>query len=242
MLWSDPVFDPVFDKVLHASVFCCLDQTCMVVPRQKAFIASIKRTANLGPRSNIGSGDEFTRLVSQGQTNGMDRSECLRRQDVLQISLCPHHLGTATLQHCSNQLQHHTTQPHHNTVFLAGGGKNPAFDPRSLLIAGDVESNPGPTAICNWTECGKPILKHHRPFTCCQPQCEMQVHSGVKCSRINRYKKIKDWFCSNHINLKPVSPEATSRRKGKPARPSTSTNQQHQQHLVKTQAIPHRRV
>ena len=210
MLWSGPVFD----KALLASV-CCLDQTCMVVPRQKAFIASIKRTANLGPRFHWKEG----RIHPIGLPRPNQRYGPLRMS---QTSGCPPAQQPTPPRHCSNL--HHTNQPHHSTVFLAGGGKNPAFDPRSLLIAGDVESNPGPTAICNGTNCGKPILNHHRPFTCCQPQCEMQVHSAEKCSRINRYKKIKDWYCSTHINLKPASPEATSRRSGKPARPSTSTN------------------
>ena len=36
---------------------------------------------------STGRRDEFTRLVSQGQTNGMDRSECHRRQDVLQLNI-----------------------------------------------------------------------------------------------------------------------------------------------------------
>ena len=208
-------FDLVIDEVFHATTFCCLGPAYMDAPRQEAFIATSERRT-WDPAPAMESGDEFTRLVYQGQTNGMDLSERLRRQDAFQFSACQQH-------HCSN-LHHHTNQPHHNTVFLAGGGKNPAFDPRSLLIAGDVEANPGPTAICNWTECGKPILKHHRPFTCCQPQCEMQVHCGEKCSRINRYKRVKDWYCSNHISLKPASPEASNRRKGKSTCIPTSNN------------------
>ena len=60
-----------------------------------------------------------------------------------------------------------------HAVFLAGGFQNPAFDPRSLIIAGDVESNPGPSSpvmssICNY--CKRTIRGDQiaTVFTCAQ--------------------------------------------------------------------------
>ena len=91
-----------------------------------------------------------------------------------------------------------------------GGYQNPAFDPRSLLQAGDVESNPGPPKpggqICD--RCKRTIRSNQLDavFECVQPQCERvchQSHSGIKGYR---YKKSIAWFCSQHSSDQPPEP------------------------------------
>ena len=48
-----------------------------------------------------------------------------------------------------------------NTVFLAGEYENPAFDPHSLIIAGDVEQNPGPIQPAKQPVCHGCEMCHH---------------------------------------------------------------------------------
>ena len=119
-----------------------------------------------------------------------------------------HYTPNATPINC----QHARYPPH--TGFLAGGDQNPAFDPRSLIIAGDVEQNPGPTTdqICN--KCKNTLTARTKhPFVCNQAQCERVCHTDEDCSGISRYSKNKTWYCTEHAHLK--SPAKKSARRGK---------------------------
>ena len=123
---------------------------------------------------------------------------------------------------CTNehviQDMHHT--PNDNTTgnqhrVLAVGYENPAFDPHSLIIAGDVEQNPGPIQpakqpVCHGCKCV--IIPRLLPlaFTCNQAQCERNCHREEKCSKLI-HSKTKTWFCMDHIHLSSATPNITSR-------------------------------
>ena len=117
-----------------------------------------------------------------------------------------------------NQDMHHTPNDNTtgiNTVFLAVGYENPAFDPHSLIIAGDVEQNPGPIQpakqpVCHG--CESAIIPRLLPlaFTCNQAQCERNCHREEKCSKLI-HSKTKTWFCMDHIHLSSATPNITSR-------------------------------
>ena len=74
----------------------------------------------------------------------------------------PQTTDTVQMQTAHNVNSHNM----HNTGFLAGGDKNPAFDPRSLLIAGDVERNPGPP---NLPRLQVPYQSEYSASICLQP-------------------------------------------------------------------------
>ena len=95
-----------------------------------------------------------------------------------------HHAPTSTSSKTCTTRQT-TTEREINTVFLAVGYENPAFDPHSLIIAGDVEQNPGPIQpakqpVCHG--CESAIIPRLLPlaFTCNQAQCERKLPQGRK--------------------------------------------------------------
>jgi hypothetical protein len=65
-----------------------------------------------------------------------------------------------------------------------------------LLIAGDVETNPGPTnpEVCNW--CTKKMSDPKKGLKCAR--CDNVCHKWEKCSKINRSSEDKQWICSEH--------------------------------------------
>ena len=76
-----------------------------------------------------------------------------------------HHAPTSTSTKTCTPRQT-TTQPGINTVFLAAGYENHAFDPHSLIIAGDVEQNPGPIQPAKQPVChGCEMRLHPSPST-----------------------------------------------------------------------------
>ena len=87
---------------------------------------------------------------------------------------------------------------------MKGGGQNPAFAPRlPLIIAGDIESNPGPPT-CNW--CGKPPASRGTPFTCAAPNCNTICHAKPSCSFIKKRTTNPIWLCSAHGGRDPKDP------------------------------------
>ena len=97
----------------------------------------------------------------------------------------------------------HSIQP----VFLVAGGQNPATDLRFLiLLAGDVESNPGPSPPSSGKcdSCNKAIRKPSAtkktkpPLQCKQVDCTATCHRVPKCSRISRYNPKPSWLCKLH--------------------------------------------
>ena len=75
--------------------------------------------------------------------------------------------------------------------FLACEVQCPAFDPRILLQAGDVEVNPGPA--CNF--CTKEFTASMKPRKCGNSQCDKLCHLQKKCSGVSRSSV---WFCPEH--------------------------------------------
>ena len=88
-------------------------------------------------------------------------------------------------------------------VFLVSEGQAPAFEPRFLLImAGDIEVNPGPkhgTRI-SCDGCNSTIRSHHveKSLRCSAQDCTARCHQDAKCSKIGRYRSRQHWMCSVH--------------------------------------------
>ena len=93
------------------------------------------------------------------------------------------------------------------TVFLATGVQDPAAVLRLLiLLAGDIESNPGPATqsrSCN--SCKKVIRKppanrptSSQPLQCKQVDCDNVCHRIKTCSGISRYSSKPRWLCKLH--------------------------------------------
>ena len=117
---------------------CCPTVIYMEMPGTGSLLfPSGGKSANLGPHQ----GDESTQLAGNGQKQwSRTLSERPRRQIWISDlrSKYSHHAPTST----SYQDMHHT--PNDNTTgnqhrVLAVGYENAAFDPHSLIIAGDVE-------------------------------------------------------------------------------------------------------
>ena len=67
----------------------------------------------------------------------------------------------------------------------------------TLLLAGDIESNPGPS--CDF--CSKTIRKDYlgKAFTCTAMNCVARCHTAEKCSKISRWSQEQpQWFCREH--------------------------------------------
>ena len=68
-------------------------------------------------------------------------------------------------------------------------------------MAGDVETNPGPT-ICDY--CNGVVKSNTTPLVCNQQNCTRVSHSQQKCSQISRWLKgPKIWYCRNHTSTPP---------------------------------------
>ena len=117
------------------------------------------KSANLGPHQ----GDESTQLAGNGQKQwSRTLSERPRRQIWISDlrSKYSHHAPTSTSSKTCTTRQT-TTQREINTVFLAVGYENPAFDPHSLIIAGDVEQNPGTHSTSQAASVSRMQMCHH---------------------------------------------------------------------------------
>ena len=94
-------------------------------------------------------------------------------------------------------------------VFLASEGQAPAFDSRFLLImAGDVEENPGPRQSCQVTTCDgclQSIREDHlvNALTCAEDSCSVRCHQTPDCCRIGRYRTKDHWKCRLHSPSPP---------------------------------------
>ena len=92
------------------------------------------------------------------------------------------------------------------TVFLEAGEQDPAAVLRLLiLLAGDIESNPGPaTPTRKCDKCSKAIRKppadrpSSQPLRCKQPDCDNVCHRTKTCSGISRYSSKPQWLCKLH--------------------------------------------
>ena len=89
---------------------------------------------------------------------------------------------------------HHVPMP--EPGFLAGEVQSPAFDPRTLLRSGDIETNPGPA--CDY--CKKEFSSVMCPLECGVTGCGRQCHRQRKCSRISATEQ---WFCDVHKTEAP---------------------------------------
>ena len=131
------------------------------------------------------------------QLTGTNSEECLRHHGKSQQSVCyiP------------------------STVFSAPGVQDPAAVLRLLiLLAGDIESNPGPTIQSRKCDsCTKAIRQPKPPATnkspplhCKQIGCTNVCHRIPKCSKISRYTSKPTWLCTLHNPNTPPSPPTSA--------------------------------
>ena len=99
---------------------------------------------------------------------------------------------------------------------------NPAFDPLTLLKAGDIESNPDPRVARQEEDqkcecCGKRTVCG---LPCSIPGCKKTTHKQKKCSGQNMTPTMR-WFCTEHRGLAEISISS--------ARPATRNFTRHAQ-------------
>ena len=141
---------------------------------------------------------EMESLRSQDTNHlGAPVPERLRRQDLrAHLYTYQHH------QHYHHYQQHYHLQHYHlQVVFWLCEFKNPAFDARELLKAGDIEANPGPrhpattSAAQKCEGCNTTLT---RPgLVCAEANCNAQSHKQHKCSHL-RKSSSAPWRCSVH--------------------------------------------
>ena len=90
----------------------------------------------------------------------------------------------------------------HQTGFLKKGSAKPAYAPLLLVLAGDIELNPGPE--CH--KCKKPIGEDRPHFKC--KLCRNITHKQQKCSGLSRYSRSQEWTCHAH-GEHPEDPDPT---------------------------------
>ena len=75
-------------------------------------------------------------------------------------------------------------------------GLNPAHDSRiELIIAGDVEQNPGPISLC--CMCGKKLGSRGK-LACYYAECDRVCHKQEGCSGYNKLHIPTEWLCPEH--------------------------------------------
>jgi hypothetical protein len=97
-------------------------------------------------------------------------------------------------------MQHNfSTSRFFSIVFWACRGCNPAADLGFLLIlAGDVETNPGPDIINKCYTCGYPFKKNQNPLVCSFNGCTNKSHKQTKCSDTKAGSDTTEWICNQH--------------------------------------------
>jgi ribonuclease HI len=105
-------------------------------------------------------------------------------------------------------------------VFSGSGGRNPAYDPhRFLLMAGDVESNPGPltSTRVDCAVCGGRVKGTDGSLMC--GGCGARCHKQVRCSGLTRARQVVgDWRCPHCSGLQRHNTLA-----GRPVQTSSAT-------------------
>ena len=95
-------------------------------------------------------------------------------------------------------------------VFLPRGSAKPAYASLLLLMAGDVESNPGPGQCHSCTL----TIGIGRPFFSCS-LCDNLCHKQQKCSGKSRYNNSDSWTCNAHSRAPaPIAPAPSPAQKG----------------------------
>ena len=92
-------------------------------------------------------------------------------------------------------------------MFLLTGKADPAWRRRLLLLAGDVEINPGPRYICG--QCEKGVGSGS---VCCSGSCNMWFHArciGISKSDLRKMSASHRWRCVNCISAISPQPNAT---------------------------------
>jgi hypothetical protein len=118
-------------------------------------------------------------------------------------------------------------------IFLGGPGGAPApWLARLLHLAGDIESNLGPTWSCNI--CNKRIAKTQFSIRCNHTS---QHWIYLACSNITlkQYKEHLNWTCQSHTNTKTQSIVHTTQTSTVPTRNKTLHKQQQNKTLHKQQ-------
>ena len=92
-----------------------------------------------------------------------------------------------------------TSSSYFSIIFWACRGCNPAADLGLLLIlAGDVETNPGPDDTNKCYICSYPIKKNQKPLACSFHGCTNKSHKQFKCSDMKPGTDPTEWVCNQH--------------------------------------------
>ncbi len=91
-------------------------------------------------------------------------------------------------------------------LFLRKGNVPPAVTSLLLLLAGDVETNPGPSCYV----CGQNVRQSDTPLTCHTAACVIRIHKQTRCSGVPRSEQSLPWHCSTHDGPRPPVTTQTS--------------------------------
>ncbi len=75
----------------------------------------------------------------------------------------------------------------------------PAVASLLLLLAGDVETNPGPSCYV----CGQNFRQSDTPLTSHTPDYVIRTHKQTRCSGVPRSQQSLSWHCSTHCGPGP---------------------------------------
>ncbi len=78
--------------------------------------------------------------------------------------------------------------------FPKEGGAPPATASLLLLLAGDVETNPGPSCYA----CGQNFRQSDTPLNCHAQDCGVRSHKQTRCSGVPRYQQSLPWHSPTH--------------------------------------------
>ncbi len=92
------------------------------------------------------------------------------------------------------------------TVFSKEGDASRAAASLLLLLAGDVETNPGPSRYA----CGRNFRQSDTPLNCHAQDCGVRSHKQTRRSGVPRSQQSLPWYCPTHGGPGPPAPTQTS--------------------------------
>ncbi len=92
------------------------------------------------------------------------------------------------------------------TVFSKVGDASPAGASLLLPLAGDVETNAGPSCYT----CGQNFHQSDTALNCHAQDCGVRSHKQIRCSGVPRSQQSVPWHCPTHGGLGPPVATQTS--------------------------------
>ncbi len=114
-------------------------------------------------------------------------STCRPRQPPFEGTNTTDQRSTAPAARAPGPAREMVRQPFFSRV----GGASPAVDSLLLLLAGDVETNPGPSCYA----CGKNFRHSDTPINSYAQDCGVRSHKQTRCSGAPRSQQSLPWYC-----------------------------------------------